>query len=79
MSEAHAMVSLVEQGWADQNDVARAFGYSARTAAAVPSSVSKRAVWLHWAVPRVTRRDVPAWRLSRQSRIQQLKARLLAP
>jgi hypothetical protein len=32
MSEAHAMVSLIEQGWADQNDVARAFGYSVRTA-----------------------------------------------
>jgi transposase len=32
MSEAHAMVSLIDQGWADQNDVARAFGYSARTA-----------------------------------------------
>jgi hypothetical protein len=31
MAEAHAMVSLVEQGWADQNDVARAFGCSART------------------------------------------------
>jgi transposase len=31
MSEAHAMVSLVDQGWADQNDVAKAFGYSART------------------------------------------------
>src|ERR1017187_2209924 len=31
MSEAHAMVSLVELGWADQNDVAKAFGYSART------------------------------------------------
>ena len=31
MAEAHAMVSLVEQGWADQNDVARAFGYTART------------------------------------------------
>ncbi|MCZ7640423.1 MAG: helix-turn-helix domain-containing protein [Verrucomicrobia bacterium] len=31
MSEAHAMVSLIEQGWADQNDVARAFGYAART------------------------------------------------
>ena len=26
------MVSLIEQGWADQNDVARAFGYSVRTA-----------------------------------------------
>jgi hypothetical protein len=29
--EAHAMVSLVDQGLADQNDVARAFGRSART------------------------------------------------
>jgi transposase len=32
MSEAHAMVSLIDQGWADQNDVARVFGYSERTA-----------------------------------------------
>jgi len=31
MAEAHAMVSLVEQGWADQNDVACAFNYSVRT------------------------------------------------
>ena len=31
MAEAHAMVSLVEQGWADQNDVARAFGRSERS------------------------------------------------
>lgn len=31
MSEAHAMVSLVGQGHADQNDVARAFGCSTRT------------------------------------------------
>lgn len=31
MSEAHAMVSLVEQGHADQNDVAGAFAYSPRT------------------------------------------------
>ncbi len=31
MAEAHAMVSLVDQGWADQNDVARAFGSCART------------------------------------------------
>jgi len=30
-AEAYAMVSLVEQGWADQNDVAQAFGCSART------------------------------------------------
>ena len=31
MAEAHAMVSLVEQGWASQNEVARAFGCSVRT------------------------------------------------
>jgi prepilin-type processing-associated H-X9-DG protein len=31
MAEAYAMVNLVEQGWADQNDVAHAFGCSART------------------------------------------------
>jgi hypothetical protein len=30
-AEAHAMISLVEQGWADQNYVARVFGYAART------------------------------------------------
>jgi transposase len=31
MSEAQAMVSLVDLGWANQNDVAKAFGYSVRT------------------------------------------------
>lgn len=31
MAEAYAMVGLVRCGYADQNDVARAFGYSART------------------------------------------------
>jgi len=31
MAEAYAMVNLMEQGWADQNDVARAFGCSTRT------------------------------------------------
>lgn len=31
IAEAHARVSLVDQGWADQNDVARAFGCSTRT------------------------------------------------
>lgn len=31
MAEALAMVTLVEQGWADQNDVARAFGCSPRS------------------------------------------------
>jgi len=31
MGEAHAMVSLVEQGWAKQNEVAAAFGCTERT------------------------------------------------
>jgi len=31
MAEAHAMVSLVEQGWAEQSEVARAFGVTTRT------------------------------------------------
>jgi transposase len=31
MAEAHAMVSLIDQGWADQIDVARAFGRDERT------------------------------------------------
>src|SRR6266542_2046677 len=31
MAEAHAMVSLVEQGWAEQRDVPTAFGYASRT------------------------------------------------
>ena len=31
MAEAYAMVSLINQGWADQKDVARAFGCSARS------------------------------------------------
>ena len=31
MAEAHAMVSLVEQGWAEQREVARAFGVQERT------------------------------------------------
>jgi DNA-binding CsgD family transcriptional regulator len=31
VAQAYAMINLVEQGWADQNDVARAFGCSTRT------------------------------------------------
>ena len=31
MAEAHAMISLVEQNWANQTEVARAFGCSVRT------------------------------------------------
>jgi len=32
MAEAHAMVSLIDQGWAEQKEVAQAFGCSARSA-----------------------------------------------
>jgi hypothetical protein len=35
MAEAHAMVMLVSQGWADQCEVATAFGCTTRT---VPSA-----------------------------------------
>ena len=31
MAEAYAMVSLIEQGWADQSEVAEAFGCASRT------------------------------------------------
>src|SRR4030043_475802 len=31
MAEAYVMVMLVDQGYADQNDIARAFNYSTRT------------------------------------------------
>src|SRR4030042_4097838 len=31
MAEAYTMVMLVDQGYADQNDIARAFNYSTRT------------------------------------------------
>ena len=31
LAEAYSMVRLVQLGWADQNDVARSFGYSTRT------------------------------------------------
>lgn len=31
MAEAYAMVSLVQQGWAEQKEVARSFGYSVRS------------------------------------------------
>ena len=31
MAEAHVIVNLCDQGWADQNDVARAFGCTSRT------------------------------------------------
>jgi hypothetical protein len=47
MSEAYAMVNLIDQGWADQNDVARAFGYSARTARRYQRRFEE-AVWRRW-------------------------------
>src|SRR3974377_1740535 len=42
MSEAHAMLSLVDLGWADQNDVAKAFGYSVRTLRRYPRRFGAR-------------------------------------
>ena len=47
MAEAHAMISLVEQGWANQNEVARAFGCCVRTVRR-HQRAPKRAVWQHW-------------------------------
>lgn len=38
MAEAHAMVSLVEQAWADQNDVARGVRLRSADAAALPAT-----------------------------------------
>jgi hypothetical protein len=37
MAEAHAMVSLIDQGWAEQKEVARAFGCSVRSARRHPA------------------------------------------
>jgi transposase len=73
MSEAHAMVSLVDQGWADQNDVARAFGYSARTLRRYQER------WEHGGLPALGRtggypRGRDRLEVSRRRWMQQLKA-----
>jgi transposase len=73
MSEAHAMVSLVELGWADQNDVAKAFGYSARTLRRYQQRFTENglaALGRPWGYPRGLARLAA----SRRKRIQDLKA-----
>ena len=74
MSEAHAMVSLVELGWADQNDVAKAFGYSARTLRRYQQRFTENglaALGRPWGYPRGLARLAA----SRRKRIQDLKAK----
>jgi transposase len=73
MSEAHAMVSLVELGWADQDDVAKAFGYSTRTLRRYQQRFAESGL------PALGRPDgyppgVPRLAASRQSLIQHLKS-----
>ncbi len=74
MSEAYAMVSLVELGWADQNDVAAAFGYSARTLRRYQERFAQGGLA---ALGRAQGYPLGQSRLagSRRRRIQQLKAR----
>lgn len=73
MAEAHAMVSLVEQGLADQVEVARAFGCSARTIRRHQQRFAEGGLA---ALGR--KRGYPSGRarlaVSRQKRIEQLKA-----
>jgi len=73
MAEAHAMVSLVEQGWADQVEVARAFDCSARTIRRHQQRFAEGGLA---ALGR--KRGYPLGRarlaVSRQKRIEQLKA-----
>ena len=60
MAEAHAMVSLVEQGWADQNEVARRSA-ARRGRCAGTSGASRTAAW--WRLARAAGlpgRDAPA-------------------
>ncbi len=72
MSEAHAMVTLVQLGWADQNEVARAFGCSARTLRRYQQRFEEGGL-----AALGHRQGYPAGRArlaaSRRSRIQQLK------
>jgi transposase len=73
MAEAHAMVSLVEQGLADQLEVARAFGCSARTIRRHQQRLAEGGLA---ALGR--KRGYPAGRarlaVSRQKRIEKLQA-----
>lgn len=72
MSEAHAMVSLIDMGWADQNDVARAFGYSVRTARRYQQRFEEGGL-AALARPNGYPPGRARMRASRRERIQQLK------
>jgi transposase len=72
MSETHAMVSLVELGWADQDDVAKAFSYSARTLRRYQQRFAEGGL-LALGRPDGYPPGVPRLAASRQSRIQHLK------
>ena len=73
MSEAHAMVNLVDLGWADQNDVAKAFGYSARTLRRYQERFAEGGL-AALGRPNGRPRGVARLAASRRSRIQHLKA-----
>ncbi len=57
MAEAYATVILVEQGWADQNDVARAFRCSPRTVRRYQRRYDAGA-WSAWATPPAIRKGI---------------------
>ena len=73
MSEAHAMVSLIDLGWADQNDVAEAFGYSARTLRRYQQRFAEGGL-AALGRPNGCPRGLARLAASRRSRIQHLKA-----
>jgi len=73
MSEAQAMVSLVELGWADQNDVAKAFGYSARTLRRYQQRFAEGGL-AALGLPRGYPPGLARLAVSRRKRIQDLKA-----
>jgi transposase len=73
MSEAHAMVSLVDLGWADQNDVAQAFGCAARTLRRYQRRFAEGGL-AALGHPNGYPRGLARLAASRQSRIQHLKA-----
>lgn len=58
LGETHAMVSLVEQGWAQQSEVARRLDVrSARCDGS--SAASRREVWPRWVIPADTPKGGP--------------------
>jgi transposase len=73
MSEANAMVSLVELGWADQNDVASAFGYSVRTVRRHQERFAEGGL-AALGRPNGYPSGLPRLKASRREQIQQLKA-----